>query len=54
MDELTEAMVKTIQAAAKKRTGANRRSFEAQASFGLLGWRSKVGGNCVRLVSTDR
>ncbi len=37
MNELTESMVATIKAAAKKMTGANRREFEAQAALDYLG-----------------
>ena len=37
MNELTEAMVKTIKEAAKKMTGASRRAFEAQATLDYLG-----------------
>lgn len=37
MDELSEAMVKTIKGAAKKMTGANRRAFEAQVALDYLG-----------------
>ncbi len=37
MNELTEAMVKTIKEAAKKMTGANRRAFEAQVALDYLG-----------------
>lgn len=37
MNELTETMVATIKAAAKKMTGANRRAFEAQAALDYLG-----------------
>ena len=37
MDELTEAMVKTIKDAAKKITGANRRAFAAQVAVDFLG-----------------
>ena len=33
---VTYAMVKTIKAAAKKMTGANRRAFEAEAALGYL------------------
>ena len=37
MNELTEAMVKTIKEAAKKMTGTNRRAFEAQTALDYLG-----------------
>lgn len=42
MNELTEAMVKTIKAAAKKMAGANRRAFEAQAALDYLGGDSRL------------
>lgn len=37
MNELTETMVVTIKAGAKKMMGANRRAFEAQAALDYLG-----------------
>ena len=37
MNELTEAMVETIKAAAKKMSGADRRAFEAQVTLDYLG-----------------
>ena len=42
MYELTEAMVKTIKAAAKKMTGGNRRAFEAEAALDYLGGDSRL------------
>jgi len=42
MNELTEAMVVTIKAAAMKMTGANRREFEAQATLDYLGGDSRL------------
>ena len=42
MNELTEAMVKTIKAAAKNMTGPNRRAFEAQVALDYLGGDSRL------------
>jgi len=42
MNELTEAMVKTIKAAAKNMTGSSRRVFEAQVALDYLGGDSRL------------
>ena len=53
MNELTEQMVKTRKEAARKMTGAKRRSFEAQVALDYLSLRRcAAGGNRFRLVTS--
>lgn len=47
MNELTESTVVTIEEAARKMTGSDKRSFEAQVAFDYLGASVRLPSSCV-------